>query len=82
MNNPLYCQVKELVCATLEISEDELGDNTLFVDDLGIDSILIIELKTRFEEKYTIDIDKEDLKDLNSMTDIMSYLTARNIEVV
>ena len=79
MDNQLYQQAKSLVCETLEISESELSDSTLFVDDLGIDSILIIELKTQFEEKYGIQIDKEDLPNLNSLEEIMAYLTQRNV---
>ncbi len=79
MDNQLYQQAKSLVCETLEISESELSDHTLFVDDLGIDSILIIELKTQFEETYDIQIDKEDLPNLNSLDDIMAYLTQRNV---
>lgn len=79
MDNQLYQQAKSLVCETLEISESELSDKTLFVDDLGIDSILIIELKTQFEEKYGIQIDKEDLPNLNSLDEIMAYLTQRNV---
>ncbi|MCP4751018.1 MAG: acyl carrier protein [Proteobacteria bacterium] len=81
MNDKIYKEAKELVCTTLEIPEEELSDDALFVDDLGIDSILIIELKTMFEEKYGIKIDKEDLSDLNSLADIVNYLSARNVAV-
>jgi acyl carrier protein len=79
MDNQLYQQAKSLVCETLEISESDLNDTTLFVDDLGIDSILIIELKTQFEEKYGIQIDKEDLPNLNSLEEIIAYLQQRNV---
>ena len=79
MDDRLYQQAKQLICETLEVGAEELQDATHFVDDLGIDSILIIELKTLFEEKYDIAIDKEDLKDLNSLNNIMTYLTERNV---
>ncbi|MBU2643905.1 acyl carrier protein [bacterium] len=82
MDDLLYRQARRLVCETLEVSEEVLQDSTLFVDDLGIDSILIIELKTRFEEQYGITIDKEILKDLNCLTDILEYLDSRNIQAV
>jgi acyl carrier protein len=82
MNTPLYKQAKTLVCDTLEIPTDELSDDTHFVDDLGIDSILIIELKTRFEEEYQISIDKEILKELNCLADIMSYLDRTNVQAL
>lgn len=80
MDDRLYQQARTLVCETLEIPSEELGDTTHFVDDLGIDSILIIELKTRFEEQYHIDIDKAVLKDLNCLNDILLYLTHRGVQ--
>lgn len=82
MDKTLYQQAKELVCETLEVPETELEDTTLFVDDLCIDSILIIELKTQFEEKYDISIDKEELKNINSLADIMNYLSEKNVQPV
>lgn len=82
MTEQLYQQARTLVCETLEIETDELNDTTHFVDDLGIDSILIIELKTRFEETYQISIDKEELTELNCLSDIMTYLTARQVQAV
>jgi len=79
MDDSLYREAKELVCQTLELPPEELGDETLFIDDLGIDSILIIEMKTRFEETYHIKIDKADLPSLNSLLDVVTYLETRNI---
>lgn len=78
-NDKIYKEAKELVCSTLEITPDELNDETLFVDDLGCDSILIIELKTQFEEKYNISIAKQDLEKLISLKDVVNYLTEREV---
>ncbi len=63
-----------------KVPESELEDHTHFVDDLCIDSILIIELKTLFEEKYDIKINKEELSDITSLKNIMTYLTERSIQ--
>ncbi len=82
MSKTLHQQAKQLVCETLEIPENELEDSTHFVDDLCIDSILIIELKTQFEEKYGIEINKEELKTINSLGDIMSYLSQKSVKPV
>ncbi|MBU2514624.1 acyl carrier protein [bacterium] len=82
MEETLYRQAKQLVCETLEISVEELEDSTHFVNDLGIDSILIIELKTRFEEIYHIEINKEELKDLNCLADIIKYLAEKSVLAV
>ena len=76
----LYSDVKELICETLEVEAEEINDDTHFVDDLGIDSILIIELKTLFEEKYTIAIDKDDLNELTSLAAVMNYLSTKDLK--
>ncbi len=76
----LYPEVKELICETLEVEENEISDDTHFVDDLGIDSILIIELKTLFEEKYSIAIDKDDLNELTSLAAVMNYLSTKDLK--
>lgn len=73
-----YQEAKDVICDTLEITPEELGDQTLFVDELGIDSILIAELKTRFEEKYGIKIDREDIPQLDSLNNVVDYLS-RNL---
>lgn len=79
MNNDIYKQAKEIVCETLEISDEEITDDTKFIDDLGCDSILIIELKTVFEEKYGIEIPKDDVEKLVTLKDVVDYLENRNI---
>lgn len=79
MNDRLYTETKALVCEVLEIPEEELEDQALFIEDLGIDSILIIEMKTKFEEKYGIKIEKEELSELNSLLGLVNYLSARNV---
>jgi acyl carrier protein len=82
MDDRLYQQTKTLICAVLEIPETDLADQTHFIDDLGVDSILIIELKTKFEEHYRCQIDKSDLDQLTSLGAIIGYLQNRNISAV
>jgi len=77
MSDALYQEVKTLVCEIIEIPEAELGDDTIFVDELGIDSILIIEMKTIFEEKYGIEIDKDELEKFNCLSAIVKYLAEK-----
>ncbi|MDH4120636.1 MAG: acyl carrier protein [Deltaproteobacteria bacterium] len=77
MAQELVNDAKDVICQTLEIDPAQLGLTTHFVDDLGIDSILIVELKTKFEEKYGIKIPKEDVGSLVTLNDVVAYLTLR-----
>lgn len=77
MNKTLYQEVKALVCEIIEIPVEELAGETLFVDELGIDSILIIEMKTIFEEKYGVEIEKDELEQFNCLDAIVNYLSTK-----
>lgn len=79
MEDELYDQAKQLICETLEIPQEDLHDETRLVDDLGVDSILIVELKTRFEERYGIKIPKEILPELNTLGGVVGYLSTQQL---
>ncbi len=78
MSEKLYQEVKKLVSEIIEMPEEEFEGDTRFVDDLGIDSILIIEMKTIFEEKYGVEIGKDELEQFNCLDAIVNYLAAKN----
>ncbi|MCP4298410.1 MAG: acyl carrier protein [Proteobacteria bacterium] len=79
MDDKVYQEAKDLICEVIEVEQEELEDDIRLVEDLGVDSILILELKSEFEKKYSIKIDKENLSELNSLAQITGYLKAQNI---
>ncbi len=79
MDDKVYQEARDLICEVIEVEQEELEDDIRLVEDLGVDSILILELKSEFEKKYSIKIDKENLSELNSLAQITGYLKAQNI---
>ena len=60
-----------------EIAGVPVGDITLdksFVDDLDVDSLSMVEIATAAEDKFGVRIPDEDLKDLKSVGDAVSYI--------
>jgi acyl carrier protein len=69
-------KVKECIVEQLGVNEEEVTDEASFIDDLGADSLDIVELVMAFEEKFGIDIPDEDAEKIRSVGDAVKYIEA------
>lgn len=67
-------ELKEIVAEELNVSVDELTENTKFVEDLGADSLDLFQLAMAMEEKFNIEIPSEDLEKIVSVGDAAKYI--------
>ncbi|MGX2995745.1 acyl carrier protein [Streptomyces sp. JNUCC 64] len=63
----LRARVREIVADVLEVDTDEVGDHHSFSEDFEADSLLIIEMYSRFEKNLGIEIPQDDLVDLDDL---------------
>ena len=67
-------RVKKVVVQQLEVAEDEVTDNASFVDDLGADSLDVVELVMGLEEEFDIEIPDEDAEKIATVGDAVKYI--------
>ncbi len=67
-------QVKEIVVEQLGVEPDEVQMSSTFVDDLGADSLDIVELIMAFEEKFEIEIPDEKAEKIKTVEDVVKYI--------
>jgi acyl carrier protein len=67
-------RVKEIIAKELEVDVKQLASEAKFVEDLGADSLDIVELVMALEEEFGIDIADEDADKLKTVGDAMDYL--------
>ena len=67
-------EVVKLISETLEIDPADLKDDTDLAHDLGIESIDLVDLVTAFEDKYNFEIPDNELKNLQTVGDIVKYI--------
>lgn len=58
-------KVKKIIVDQLGVEEDKVKEDSSFIDDLGADSLDIVELIMAFEEEFDIEISDEDAEKLN-----------------
>ena len=69
-----FDQVKKIVKEQLGVEEDEIQMNSTFVDDLGADSLDIVELIMAFEEEFNIEIPDEKAEKIKTVEDVVKYI--------
>jgi acyl carrier protein len=70
-------RVKKIIMKQLNVAEDHVTGDALFVDDLGADSIDSVELLMAFETEFKIDIPENDAEKIRKVDDIVKYLESR-----
>ncbi len=69
-----FDRVKKVVVEQLEVSEDEVTPSASFVDDLGADSLDVVELVMGLEEEFDIEIPDEDAEKMATVGDAIAYI--------
>lgn len=66
--------VKDIVVAELGVDPEEVTLEASFIDDLGADSLDIVEVVMAFEEEFDIEIPDEDAEDIETVQDAVDYI--------
>ena len=67
-------KVKKLIAEQLCISTDDIADNANVVDDLGADSLDVVELLMTFEDEFGVSIPDEDVEKLKTIPAIVKII--------
>lgn len=67
-------KVKKIVAEQLGVDEGAVLENASFMDDLGADSLAIVELVLAFEEQFKIDIPESETEKIQTVGDAISYI--------
>ena len=70
-------RVKQIIVEQLGVDENQVDPNASFVDDLGADSLDIVELVMAFEEAFDLDIPDEDAEKIKKVQDAIDYIEAK-----
>ena len=74
----LIDDVKEVVAEQLNVDVAEIKEDSKFVEDLGADSLDVVELVMALEEKFDIEIPDSDAEGIATVGDAVSYVESKN----
>ena len=74
-HDDIFDKVKEVIVDQLNVEDDDVTEDAAFVDDLGADSLDIVELVMALEEQFSISIPDEQAEKIKTVGDAVSYIT-------
>ncbi len=70
----LQTQVRTLIAKSLKIPEDNIKSESAFIEDLGADSLDIVELVMAMEDEFQIEIPDKDAETIKTVQDAINYI--------
>ncbi len=74
MASAVETKVKEIICEQLGVGQDEVTPDASFIEDLGADSLDIVELVMALEEEYDMEITDEEAEKIRTVQDVVNYI--------
>jgi acyl carrier protein len=72
-----FDKLKEILVDVLGVNEDDVKLESKFVDDLGADSLDLVELIMAFEDKFSIEISDEEAEKMVTVKDVLDYISSK-----
>lgn len=76
----IFEQVKKILCDQLDLEEEQVNEDSEVIDDLGADSLDIVDLVMTLEEEFDTEIPDEDIENLKTVGNIVKYIEERVAE--
>lgn len=70
-------KIKSILSSQFGIDEDQINENTDVVNDLGADSLDVVELMMSVEDEFGIMIEDEEIAELKTVGDVVNYIENR-----
>ena len=70
----IFEKVREIIVDQLGVEEDEVAIESSFIDDLGADSLDIVELIMALEEEFDLEIPDEEAEKITTVSDVVEYI--------
>ena len=73
-SDEIFEKVKAIIVEQLQVNEDAVTQEASFIDDLGADSLDLVELIMALEEEFDIEIPDADEEKVVSVADVVNYI--------
>jgi acyl carrier protein len=70
-------KVKDIIVEQLGVNPEQVTPQASFIEDLGADSLDIVELVMAFEEEFSVEVPDEDAEKLQTVGDVINYIKQR-----
>ncbi|MCI5970249.1 MAG: acyl carrier protein [Oscillospiraceae bacterium] len=73
----VFDRIKTIIVDQLGIDENKITPEASFIDDLGADSLDMVELIMAIEEEFEIEVPEEEAENITTVSDAMNYISSK-----
>lgn len=77
MSNDIFDRVKKVTVEELDVKPEDVTEESSFTDDLGADSLDVVELVMAFEDEFGIDIPDEEVGEIKTVGNAVAYISKK-----
>lgn len=77
MSNDIFERVKKVTVEELDVKAEEVAMESSFTEDLGADSLDVVELVMAFEDEFGIDIPDEEVGEIKTVGNAVDYISKK-----
>ncbi len=77
MSDDIEAKIRAIICEQLDVKEDVVSLSKSFTDDLGADSLAIVELVLALEENFNVKIPDDEVDGIKTVGDAVAYIKQR-----
>ena len=70
----VFEKIREILCDQLDLNEDDVTMSSNLLDDLGADSLDMVDLVMTIEDQFELDVEDEDVENIKTVGDIVHYI--------
>ncbi len=70
----IFEKIREIICNQLELEESEVTLDSVLLEDLGADSLDLVDLVMTFEDEFDMEIPDEELENIKTVGDIVRFI--------
>jgi len=74
----MFEKVKQIIVEQLGVEEEDINKESSFIDDLGADSLDIVELIMALEEEFNIEIPDEEAEKISTVASVLDYIKSHS----
>ena len=74
MSSSVFERLQKILAEQFEIDEDDITLNSDIVDDLGADSLDVVDLIMAIEDEFEVEIPDEDIENIKTVGDVVNYI--------
>lgn len=76
----IEAKVKSIIADQLGVGEEEIKPDSSFIEDLGADSLDIVELVMAMEEEFEVEIPDDDAENIKTVGDAINYINTHSTQ--